>query len=348
MVAVFPSGSNTFVKDHEGSGRLVIDFSRNPKDFPVNQYAQVTPVKKTAGYYLEMTVEEAGRLLSTDGAEFRWADGADRPSGAHGTESFQFKEFRTERMSYDARLGEQAVDQAGWDISEQHLNIKAQQAMTSRTQDVVTCLTTTGNYASSHTSAVSSISGNTGTWAASTTARQDIKRSLNYAAKKILADTLSAVRPRDLKLVLGVDEASALSECQEIVDYIKGSPHAFAQIKGEIENRNHLFGLPERLYGYDVVIEDSMKETGRKGATSNKTNIWPSGKAVLCARPNGLVGVANAPSFSTMTLFVYEKEEMLIEKRHDDWNKRYDISIIDNRKAAMTSQVSGYLFTGVV
>lgn len=347
MVAAFPSGNNTFVKDHEGSGRLVIDFSRNPKKFPLNNYIQIIPTKKTAGYYLEMTVEEAGRLLNSDGAEFDWPDGADSPDGTDGTESFEFKEFRTQRKAYAVRLGDQAVDQAGWNISQAHLNIKAQQAMTSRTQDVVTALTTTSNYSSSHYSAAASISGCSGTWAASTTARQDIKRSLNYAALKIMQDTLSAVSIEDLRLVIGPDDASALSLTQEIVDHIKGSPDALAQVRGELPGRNVLFGLPDRLYGFEVVIENSAKTTTRKGATTSKSFIWPSGTAVMCARPGGLVGVADTPNFSTAALFVYDKEEMLIEQKHDDWNKRHQARITDNRQAKVIAPVSGFVFTSI-
>ena len=66
MPAAYPSASNVFVRDHDASNKMVIDFARNVKKFAVNQYCQIIPVKKTAGLYLEMTVEEAGRILYTD------------------------------------------------------------------------------------------------------------------------------------------------------------------------------------------------------------------------------------------------------------------------------------------
>jgi len=345
--AVYPSGSNTYVRDHESSGRLTVDFSRNPKKFKLNQYIQIIPVKKVTGYYLNMTVEEAGRLLNTDGAEFAWPDGADAPSGADGTESAQFLEFRCQRKAYAVRLGEMAVDQASWDISQQHLNIKAQQAMTSRTQDVVTALTTSGNWAAAHTSAVSAISGNSGTMAASTTARQDIKRALNTGALQILQDTLSAIDEKDLRMIFGPSDAAAIAECQEIVDHIKGSPDALAQVRGELPGRNQRFGMPDRIYGYDVIIEDAAKVTSRKGATKVNAFVWPQGSAVMCSQVGGLIGVENTPNFSTAVLFVYEKDEMAVEKRYDQWNKRHDARVVDNRQAQVIASASGFLFTGV-
>jgi len=346
--AVFPSGSNTFVRDHESSGRLTVDFSRNPKRFALNRYIQIIPVKKVAGYYLNMTVEEAGRLLNTDGAEFAWPDGADAPSGVDGTESAAFLEFRTQRKAYAVRLGEMAVEQASWDISQQHLNIKAQQAMTSRTQDVAIALTTSGNWSSSHVSAASAISGNSGTWAASTTARQDIKRSLNTAAIQILQDTLSAIDETSLRVVMGPSDAAAISECQEIVDHIKGSPDALAQIRGELPGRNVRFGLPDKLYGFEIVVEDAAKVTSRKGATRAASFVWPQGSAVMCSQVGGLVGVENTPNFSTAVLFVYEKGEMAVEKQFDNWNKRHEARVIDNRQAKVIAPASGFLFTGIV
>lgn len=350
-VATFPSGNNTFVKDHESSGKLVINYSRNPNKFALNRYIQIIPVKKTAGYYLDMTVEEAGRLLNSDGAEFNFPDGADAPTGADGTESFVFKDFKTIRKAYAVRLGELAVEQAGWNISDAHLAIKAQQAMTSRTQDVVTALTNSGNFPASHVAACSAISlggvSNSGTMAASTTARQDIKRALNYAALQIITDTLGAVDETMLRVVLGPTDAAAIAECQEIVDHIKGSPEALAQVRGDLPGKNSRFGLPDKLYGYEIVVEDAVKTTSRKGATAAKQFIWPSGSLLVCSQVGGLVGVADTPNFSTGCLFVYEKDEMAVETQHDVWNKRHDARILDNRQAKVVAPASGFLITGI-
>ena len=348
MPATFPGGQNTFVPNHEASGKLVVDFSRNPKKFDLNKYVQVVPVKQTIGYYLLMTVEEAGRIINTNLSDFAWPDGNDAPTGTDGTESFVWQPFRTERFNYSAKLGDIAAGQADWDILNQHAAIKAQQAMTARSQKVLTALTTTGNYAASHTSAVASITGNTGTWAASTTARQDIKRSLNYAADLILRDTLAGVDVNDLQIVLSPTCASSVALSQEIVDHIKGSPEALAQIRGELPGQNAIFGLPNRLYGFNVVVEKTVKVTSKKGATRATSYVLGSTTPFMCARPGGLVGVAGAPSFSTCTVFVYEQDELSVETLDDRINRRKLIRVIDNFHAVMTAPVSGFLFTSAV
>jgi len=258
MPAAYPSGSNTFVKDHQATGGLVVDFSRNVEDFSLNRYVQLRNVRKESGYDLEMTVEEAGRVMNTDLADFVWPDGQERPLRSEGTESFNFRPYRTERYDYGFNLGDKAIEQADWDIVAGHARMKAQQAMTARTQLVIDALTSTGNYASSHTSDVDAISGNSGAWSASTATRQDVKRSLNYAASLIKKDTLGVVKSKNLKLVVGPDTAIGLAQSQELVDHIKGSPHALAQIRGELPGRNLEFGLPDYLYGFEVVGEDAV------------------------------------------------------------------------------------------
>ena len=57
--------------------------------------------------------------------------------------------------------------------------------------------------------------------------------------------------------------------------------------------------------------------------------------------------MAESPNFSTAVLFVYEKEEMLIEKDHDAWNKVHKARITDNRQAKLIAPASGFCFTSI-
>lgn len=345
-VPQFPSGSNTFIPDHDGSGRLTVDFSRNPKKFAIAEYAQIVKPKKTIGYYLKMTVEEAGRIINTDLADFAWPDGAEAPKSNDGTESFEYVAFRCGRYAFDYVLGDLTVEQASWDIKGQHARLKAQQAMTARTQKAMTLIQTAGNWDATHTAVVSAISGNTGNWAASTTARQDIKRSLNYAANLILKDTLAAVDVNDLMVGMSPETAKAIAETQEIVDHIKGSPDALAQVRGELPGKNAIFGLPDKLYGFPIVVEKTVKVTNRKGATRAASYVCDSGKPFMVSRPGGLEGVADAPNFSTVVQFLYE--EMTVEDKNDTDNRRVKGRVVENYVIALVAPVSGFLFTSAI
>ena len=342
MASAYPSATNTFVPDHAASGKLVVDFARNIKDFAVNQWCQIVPVKKVIGLFLKMTIEEAGRIQQTDLSNFAWPDGADAPKGDDGAESFEFSTYRSERRAFPVRLGDLTIDQASWNIIAQHASIKARQAMTARTQLAVTQATTSGNYDASHYIDIESITGNSGSWIESTSARQDIKRSLNVAALQILADTLNGIRMDDLIVVISPTLARQMAECQEIVDYLKHSPAALAQVRGELPGGNVMFGLPDKLYGFPIVVEATHKVTSKKGATRAVSEVLSESTPFMCARPGGLVGVADSPNFSTHCIFA--AEEMTVETLKDVSNRYQCIRVVENIVAKTVAPVSGVLF----
>lgn len=343
----YPVGMNTHVQAFNKGG-LVIDFSRNPRDFKVNQYMQIVPVQKQTDFYLRMTLEEAARILNSSLADNAWGDGNDRPSGFGNAESFGFEAYRCERYFYPVTLGQLAIEHAAWDVKAQHIRIVAQQAMTKRSVKAITEMTTAANYDSTHTSAVSAISGNTGTWAASTTTRGDIQRSLNYAANIIQQDTFSTVTPEMLQLVISPGCALKLGVSQEIKDYMKGSYEAGKLLRGEANWRNRHFNIPDNLYGYEVIVEDTVKVTSRKGATRVTSYAMPDASPFMCARVGGLEGIAGAPNFSTGVLFVYSPDDMAEIDEHDSKNRRTDLGVVDNFQAKLIAPVSGFLFTSAV
>lgn len=343
MATAFPSAYSTFVRDHDASNKMVIDYARNQSDFMVNKYTQVQPVKKPTGLYLEMTVEEAGRVVYSTLEDRVWADGQEAPQGLDGLEKFEYKAYRCERYAYPFRLGDMTVENASWDILAQHASIKTRQAMTARTQLAITALTTTGSYAATHQLDVTTISGNTGDWASSTTARQDIKRSLIAGAEVILDDTLGAVKADDIMLVINSALAGELAECQEIVDFIKGSPDALAEIRGEKPGTNVIYGLPSKLYGFPLIVESTRKVTTKKGQTTARSQILAAGTPFMCSRPGGLVGVAGAPSFSTCVGFA--NEEMTIETIKDAPNRRQMGRVVENLDYVLVAPASGVIFS---
>lgn len=349
MTAVFPGGAtNTYVPSAEATNNMMVDFSRNVDSFPLNKYIQLVPVSKDVGYYAKMTVEESGRILRTNLADHIWADGEDAPSVRGNTESFEWLAYGTKRYMYGFRLGKKASEQAAWDILAQHGRIKAQQAMTGRTQLAVTLATTAGTYDSSHTSAVSSISGVSGKWDVSTTARQDIKRSIDYALDIIRLDTLGAVDISDFKLVMSPGCARKIAVSQEIVDYIKGSPDAMDHIRGK-NGPNAQYGLPADLYGVELVIEDTVKVTSRKGATRAASYVCADTTPFIVARPGSLAVAKDsnsAPRFSALTMFAYE--EMTVESKYDEDNRVNKGRIVDDFAMVATAPIAGFLFTAAV
>ncbi len=301
------------------------------------------------GLYRKRTVEQAGRVINAAGTGFIWPDNADRPRGINH-ESDQYLEYRCKRYSYSEQLGDLATDQAEYQIFEEYESQLAQLAMTQRTVTCLAAITNTSNYPSTNYKAVASIDGNTGNWAASTTARQDIKRSLNTAAGVIIDNTLAGVNVNDLVLVMSDACARSIALSQELVDHIKGSPEALAQIRGELPGKNAIFGLPDKLYGFPVVVEMTRRVTSRKGATKVTAPALAASTPFMVARPGGLVGVAGAPTFSTCVIFTYEKEggDLKVLREHDGWHRYTKLAVEDNYDAQVVAPETGFLFTSAV
>ncbi len=347
LVPTYPGQFNTWIPSFEDSNRLLVDFSRNPKDFALNQYIQIVPVKKTLGYYLQMTLEERMRILDSNLSNFAWPDGNDAPIGNNGTESFQFKMFQAQRYAYPFNMGDMAIDQAAWDISSQHVDIKAQQAMTARTQLVLAVLALSTTYASAHRTNLS-----TAQWSAATTANLNIKRSLDTAIATILKDTGSVVKRSQLMLVINPNLAAAMAESQELVDYLKSSPSALAFVRGETsegKDNEQLFGLPSTYAGLKIVVENAVKVTSRKNAaTLVQSFVLGDATAFITARPGELEGRYGGPSFSTGTLFVYDKDDMSVEVKHDADNRKVVGRVVDTVAVAATAPVSGWHFSNAM
>lgn len=344
MAAMYTGPQNVFIPDHAASGKLVVDFSRNLKKFAIARWAQIIPVQKTMGYYLRMTLEEAARILQSDGSNMAWPDGADRPKGEENLESHEFLPFLTKRFAPTVPLGDLTVDNATWDLIAHYAGIRAHQAMTLRTVKTVAEAVKEANYAASHVVDVTAdIDGHTGAWGDSTTARLDIKAAFNYAANRILLDTLNGVSLDDLMVVINPTLAREMAESQEITEYLKGSPDAKAMQRGE--GKNVMFGLPDRLYGFPIEVEATVKITSHKGATANNDYVLPTATPFMCARPGGLEGVANTPNFATHVLFM--KEELTVETLKDVNNRKTVVSVVEDYAPVTVAPVSGVMFKNV-
>ena len=344
---VYPGQSNTYIPNHRATNNLQISFSRSVKDFALNRYLQIVPVENDIGRYLKITNEEALRILDSDLSEFVWPDGADRPQNNDGTELFNFLAYRTQRYDFAYNMGYKSKQQASWDIAKSHQQIKAQQCMTGRTVKVHGVLANNANWDAGHLIDVTTANASGGTWDASTTARQDIKRSLNKATEQIMLATGSVVRKKDLHLVLNPEAAMRISECQEIVDHIKGSPDAKSQVEGRTGAWSE-WGLPDTIYGFNVVVEDAARVTSRRGtATASRSFAMAKESAYLIARPGELVSASGeGPNFSTIALFSFE--EMSVEEIDDENNRRVSGHVVDDYSPVMTASASGVKFDNIL
>jgi len=348
MATSVASAFNTYVPSFDASGKLAIAYSRNVRDFPLNQYITLTPVKYSTGYYLRITPDNAARILNTDLAEFFWPDSHDAPTGEWNTEEFEFQQFASKRYNFPFRLGYKSVEQADWQILAYHAAMVAQQAMTGRTLRVLAELTNTASYPASHVFATATALGS-GSWSAGTPTDPNIKEGLNKIARTIQLDTVGVIQPKDLVLIVNPVAADLMARSQEVHTYVKENPLAGIVLqKGSVDGNSMgpgnwvRWGLPEYLYGYKLVVEDTVRVSSKKGASSLTTGYaLADNDAIVVARPGQLVNQAGGPSWSTVHVFSYE--EMTVESKDDPDNRRHLGRVVEDYDVKVVSPVSGVL-----
>lgn len=340
---------NTFVPSFEATGQI-IGYTRDPAEFRINDYIQIVPAKeKSEGFYLYLDPNAAARVNTSQ--EWIWPDGAEAPIGNENQFPFEFRPYKTERYSFPFVLGTKAVNQASWDIIAQYAQAVSMQAMLLRTVLVANVLQATGNWGTNTDTAVNLGSG-AGKWATSTLTAGDanylnIKKTINKAVIEISKATNGRVRAKDLRLIVGPDVANAMANTAEINDYVKQSPFALAQVRGDAPNQNGEYGLPTQLYSLELVVEDATKVTSKKNAAStSRSFLWTGAGAAIVARPGALVGVAGAPSFSTVQLFAHE--EMTTETKTDTDNRRTQGRVVDDFDIRLAAPASGYYIQTVL
>ena len=349
MAAGYPSGTNTYVPNHGASQALIVGYSRNPKKFRVSNYVQYVRSKNNVGLFLVWTSQEGARVLTVDDAESLWADGDAAPQGENNLESMSWQPFRTFRRCYPFKLGQMAIDQASFPIVAAHQGESAQRCMTSRTLRNRTALANASW--GSNTAAVdggilpSGHNWTTGNNGEGTNQGPNIKLSLQYASKIVNIATFGTVEPSQLSLVINPATAQAMAASTEIQDYIKQSPFALAQLRGDAPNQNGKWDLPDVLYSHPVEVDQTVRVSSRKGANSLTSGyVIPDGEAYLVAREGELDGIEGSRSFSTVQFFFY-KDEMTTYTKYDPDNERTLGRVVANDSPVVVSVLSGFRFT---
>lgn len=315
------------------TGSLQVEFSRAPGSFAVNRYAQVVPVTQLSGYYLTIGTSETVRIVTAQ--DFVWPIGTDRPTGSN--RKFEMTPWSVARNTDSVNLPYETVDVSKWDVVNAHMRMLATRMMTLRSYKAITALTTSGSYPSNSYFATAGAITGSGSWYTSTASNAYIQAAIQSVSNVILQNTAGVVRPGDIVMVMNPTTAQKVSRSPEVQSYVKNYGAAMQFLTGNSLFRN--WGLPPSLWDVDVVVEDAVQETTRDGDTATRSYVLGDDKVVFCSRPGGLMGQEGAPTFSTLSAFVYE--DFNTEIFDDPKNRRHIGSITDNYNYYLTAPISG-------
>lgn len=350
------SGTNAFVPQSTGQ---VIQYIRDPKEFALNRWVQNINTPATVFLWAKLDQDQPVRMVNE--AEFAWEDGADRPTGNHNMTSFEWVEGRCYRRDYPYTLGLQACEQArkfgAFDPEEVESKSVASQAMTNRVNRIINLCETSANWGI-NTADANVLNSGAGTWDGASNDPSDpgylaIKKTLLEACRRINLLTNGKVKPKDMRLVISPGLAMAMANTGEIHDYVKSTYQtSIKNMEETLGNVNEQWGLPPKLYGVEVVVEDAVRVSIYPNADGTKATIAAGTRtyckadtnAILVSRPGGIDAPYGAPSFSTVQCYFYEYE-MAVESRTDTWNKKVEGHVVEQFKEVLAASPSGYLIT---
>lgn len=332
-------GQNLFVPTFSpATGMIQVEFTRSPNRFGITRYAQLVPVSQSKGYYLRIDEEETVRIVNTQ--DLQWPLGSDRPTGINS--DVEWTAFATKRYQDSFSIPTETGEQAQFDVVATHARIKATKLMTHRTYRALAALTTSGNWGSNTSATLDALGVTSGDWRGSSVANGFIQQSIQKVIENIVTASAGAVVASDIVMVIDPTVAHIISQAPETKDLIKYQAAANNFYAGD--NQFATYGIPQKLFGLGgVVVEDAVRASNRKGATTSKA-FMIGNKAIFLSRPGGLVGV-EGPSFSTLTIFAYE--DMTVETMSDSWNRRTRGSVVDNSDIVLTAPLSGWLLQDI-
>lgn len=337
----------SFIPLFEASGKLHIQFTRNPDSYPLNKYSGMQVVPQPRGNYLYLPPEDATRVR----LDYEWPLNQPRPKNNGGLPQFEVREFSTKRYSTDTALSTHNLEWTNWDLQNTIVGRLARQLAVNRTIKTIEVMTTTANYPSANVTTSAAILGSgNGVVYSGTTADPRFFKILQRASRTILAATDGTVgRMEDLTVVMSYNTASKLAESREIREYLMQSPFASGMITGDanglMERGNA--GLPAKLYKSNIVVEDTFANVGNPDRTSDVSTIrFNDDYLWIGVRSGDLTKEYNSGgTFDTLTQFVYQ--DMQAGTFIDDYNKLSMFTVEDWFDVKVTAGVTGYIVSAL-
>lgn len=340
---------------------MIVGYVQDPKAFRFWSYVAPRPAKKPVGVYLKLDSKQFVRVPSLDA--FVWADGADRPTGETNKMPFEFVEYSTTRYDIPVRYGNRTLNASDIPL----LAISAAQVMSQTmvlmNKTIITALDTAGNWGT-FTGAANTVNGGAGKWDAATSTNLAIKKTFNAVATSVRKNTNAVHGKSRLKCIVSPDGARGIAESAEFVDMLKQSPYAMAQVRGDDPNALWSdYGLPNQIYGVDMVVEDGVIVTQNQGDTASAQAFLKNADqavfvTVVEKTEGDQVGSRSEATYnpSSFHVFQYDGSEdgekriggMVLETWPDPRNKRTEVHCVCDFAMKFVSPETGYLVTDIL
>jgi hypothetical protein len=355
-VATFtvPGYQNVYLPGYMGDGeaqrRLLVGFAMNEEIWALNNYITVFGADKPIAYYPRFYHADFVRVPHATSVDARWADASERPKADPGPR-FVNEAYELQRYGQSMYVGDLAQEFSDiGSLIKINQDYLASKAMIRRSILTATELTTSTNFQTSTivhfyakygvlANAAVTLGYSAGYFGAAGTDNISvgtindpiIGKVVKHGVKTILKKTNGQVTPKDLMLVCNPNTADRLANTQEIRAFIAQQVDSIKYTKGEGDFKLDSFGLPSPLYGIRVLVDSTVKVTGKHDNVNEdaQTFVIPDGLFAIVSRPGSVTGMAGSSSFSTVAMFQHKKDAMKPETLPDTRSRRVEVAMTD-------------------
>jgi len=344
-----PGPNTVYVPSFDDSANLIISYSRNEKDFMLNQYVQMVTVDKRVAVYLKFNPKDQARVpfaqAQSSQGNFAYVPGQRRSlmDGQDTNTRIGWIPYSLNPFSLKGSIDYHTAEQAAYDVKSQILNDLAFKCMILRTRRVNGLMLDTTQYATNHTGTATVIGG--GLWSMGTLNNPYIKQSVQSIRNQILLDTLGKVMPKDMYVLINPNLAKAAADSQEIHTYMAQQANSDKMLDGSHFDMNENWGLPARLYGIKLIVEQTGYTSKLESTNVNNdtiTFVQNDTDAFFGARPGSINGQNGGTSYCSVIMLSYKGEEMTPESYDKPEDKLLDFYVTDTSIPILPAPESFY------
>jgi hypothetical protein len=357
-VTAFPGPQDVYIPGYNSGkqqANLIVSYARNPKKFAVAGFTTVTPTQNLSGMWLSLRPEALGRVFQDPNA-YIWVDGQPFPTGNYNTQDFRSVPYQCFRRAMPDYLGQQTAEQAVWPIESTKIDALGHIMMTLRATVFYTLMLNPLNYLSTHVATATQWSGLNGMtgggWQQGTETNPIIARTLRNVANQITQDTLATVNIKNLTCIIDPTAAINAGSSAEVNSALMRSRFALGKLTGRDAESNGQddWGLPDKMGGMDIQVDPTLQTISpRLQVPGTFSYTLDYNTAIVVAKPGQIsedVGQVNS-GFSSVHMFVYRGQEMVVKSKSDDWNQftkfgiyeTYGMSIVAPETCALVTSL---------
>jgi hypothetical protein len=315
MAFAFPSPTNVFIQGYgnEVQSRLAVEYVRNWKKFPFMDLCTRVQINQPIYLYKRIDPTAQGRVINNPQA-YLFPDGQDLPMNAEESKSpLDYVQVVAERRGYAYKIGNLLQKFSPDDEISRAVNDIGNKAMTEMAIKFWATASLAGNYLTGHTDTASNLGG--GTWANATLTNKFIQKTLHAVRRQIDKATYGTVGVDDLVLVVGPELADVMGRCQEIADGFPRQEGWDRYLQFEVfKQQRALYGLPPVLYGFTLMVDNTLKTITKPLASSVTTSFLPTpDSAYVMTKAGFMKGENGSQAFSSYGLFEVNGEELRVE-----------------------------------